>query len=253
MTEGLPGITIAGMKVAYGRSEPVVAGLDLEIAPGEFRALLGPSGCGKTTLLKALAGLLPVSGGSVDGVGRDDMGYVPQGNSCFPWLSVAENVAYGLWTRGVNRSERRRRALELLESVGLGDQGERYPAKLSEGMRQRVAVARAFALEPGLLLMDEPFSALDYQTKLRVQEELLALWRDHRSTVIYVTHDIDEALLLADRITVLTGRPAQERETFEVPFPRPRTHARIRKDSRYGALYGRCHELLESREHAALA
>ena len=240
------GVSVRALEVGYRAGDvPVVAGLDLEVASGEFHAILGPSGCGKTTLLKALAGLLRASGGTIRGIDRREVGWVPQGNSCFPWLTVEQNVGYGLWTRGKAKGERRDRALELLGRMGLGDQMRAYPATLSEGMRQRVAIARAFATGPSLLLMDEPFSALDYQTKGRLQEQLLELWRELGSTVLYVTHDIDEALLLADRISVLTTRPARVRETVAAPFERPRTQAAIRRHASYGALYERCQALLE--------
>lgn len=238
------GLSIRGLAVSYGGASGLRAleGLDLEVEPGSFHAILGPSGCGKSTLLKCLAGLVPPTAGSVQLPGDGSIAYVPQGNSCFPWLRAEENVAYGLKLRGVPRAERARRARALLETLGLSGFARTFPAKLSEGMRQRVAIARAFAVDAPLLLMDEPLSALDFQTKIAVQGELLALWQERRCTVLYVTHDIDEALALADRVTVLTGRPGRARETVAVPFARPRDYAGLRAETGYAALFQRLYQ-----------
>jgi NitT/TauT family transport system ATP-binding protein len=241
------GLQIRGLAVSYGGAGGTRAleALDLEVAAGSFHAILGPSGCGKSTLLKALAGVVETSSGSAEKPGDGSVAYVPQGNSCFPWLRAEENVAYGLRLRGVKRGERLRRARELLGSLGLGGFARTYPAQLSEGMRQRVAIARAFAVDAPLLLMDEPLSALDFQTKVAVQRELVGLWEERRSTVLYVTHDIDEALTLADRITVLTGRPGRARDTLELPFARPRDYASIREAAGYPALFRTLYNGLE--------
>ncbi len=221
-------------------------GCSLSVGAGEFRALLGPSGCGKSTLLKALAGLGPAPRGAFRLPGDGTFAYVPQGNSCFPWLRAEENVAYGMKVRGVARGERQQRARGLLDDLGLGAFARAFPAQLSEGMRQRVAIARAFAVDAPLLLMDEPLSALDFQTKVAVQGELVRLWERRGCTILYVTHDIDEALTLADRVSVLSARPGRVLETVDVPFPRPRSYADIREHAGYAALFRRLYGLLEA-------
>jgi NitT/TauT family transport system ATP-binding protein len=220
-----------------------VKSLSLTVAKGSFHAILGPSGCGKSTLLKMLAGLLPLGGGTVESTTRR-VSYVPQGDSCFPWMTAEDNVAFGLEAMGVAKGERLSRARSLLDDLGLGNSGKRYPHQLSEGMRQRVAIARGFAVDADLMLMDEPLSALDFQTKIRVQEELLQLWQRSQATVLYVTHDIDEALTLADSITVLSPRPATVLRTLEVPFGRPRSYRSVRQQAGYGALFAEIDELL---------
>ncbi|MDZ7728658.1 MAG: ABC transporter ATP-binding protein [Dehalococcoidia bacterium] len=239
-------LCIRGLDVRYGGARGVEAlnGLDLDVASGSFHAVLGPSGCGKSTLLRVLAGLLPKAGGSIEGAPAD-IAYVPQGDSCMPWLTAEDNVAFGLEARGMGKGERRTIARHLLHTLGLDGFARRYPGELSEGMRQRVAIARAFALDTGLLLMDEPLSALDFQTKVHVQDELLGLWEARQPTVLYVTHDIDEALALADRITVLSERPANARLTVEVPFERPRSYRHVRSQPGYAELFGRLLETLE--------
>jgi NitT/TauT family transport system ATP-binding protein len=240
-------LTIRGLTVDYGGAGGVRAleNLDLEVEPGSFHALLGPSGCGKSTLVKLLAGLLQQSAGEFSLPGDESVAYVPQGNSCFPWLRAEENVAYGLRLRGVSKQERLERSRALLGSLGLEQFARAFPAQLSEGMRQRVAIARAFAVESPLLLMDEPLSALDFQTKAGVQQELMELWAERHCTILYVTHDIDEALTLADRISVLSARPGRVSLTAEVPFPRPRHHATLREQACYGALFRKLYEALE--------
>jgi NitT/TauT family transport system ATP-binding protein len=194
---------------------------------GEFVCIVGPSGCGKSTLLKILAGLIePTCGRLRFGVGRNGDGprtaLVFQEHGLFPWMSVLDNVAFGLETRRVDKRERRAQALTFLEQVGLADFAVSYPHELSVGMRQRAAIARAMLVRPQLLLMDEPFSALDAQSRLVLQEELLRIWKLQGQTAIYVTHDIDEAILLGDRILVMSGRPGRIREDIRVPLDRPR-------------------------------
>ena len=194
--------------------------------PGEFICLVGPSGCGKSTLLRILADLLePTSGRVVFGDGttvRPTTALVFQEHGVFPWMTVRDNVAFGLEMQGVPRAERERRADALLRDVGLEGFAPSYPSVLSVGMRQRVGVARAFISDVQLLLMDEPFGALDALTKRMMQEELLRLWRLHRHTLVFVTHDVDEAVALADRIIVMTKRPATVHEQFVLPTDRPR-------------------------------
>lgn len=200
--------------------------LSLSVAAGELVAVVGPSGCGKTTLLRLVARLVAPSAGEIaiepaEG-GEARVALVFQEHGLFPWLTVLDNVAFGLEARGVGRAERRRRAGAFLDRIGLGAFGRHYPYQLSVGMRQRVAIARAFLLEPAVLLLDEPFGALDAQTTRLMHEELRALWREYRPAVIYVTHDIDDAVALADRVVVMSGRPGRILDT--IPLARNRGH-----------------------------
>jgi NitT/TauT family transport system ATP-binding protein len=211
------------------RRSDVVAlqNVSFEAHPGEFICLVGPSGCGKSTILRILAGLLePTSGKVVFGDGgtsvRPTTALVFQEHGVFPWMTVRENVAFGLEMHGVPRGEREARADAMLNDVGLAGFAASYPHELSVGMRQRVGVARAFISEVQLLLMDEPFGALDALTKRTMQEELLRLWRHHRHTLVFVTHDVDEAAALADRILVFSRRPATVLREFLLPPDRPR-------------------------------
>jgi NitT/TauT family transport system ATP-binding protein len=206
-----------------------IAALDdvtFEAEPGEFICLVGPSGCGKSTLLRILAGLLaPASGrvtfGSAGGA-QPSTALVFQENGVFPWMTVRDNVAFGLEMHGVRRDERERRADAMLNDVGLAGFAGNWPHELSVGMRQRVSVARAFISDVQLLLMDEPFGALDALTRRRMQDELLRLWRRHQHTLVFVTHDVDEAIALADRIIVMTNRPGRVLEEFVLPRDRER-------------------------------
>jgi ABC-type nitrate/sulfonate/bicarbonate transport system ATPase subunit len=210
--------------------EPVEAlkPIDLEIAAGEFVVLVGPSGCGKSTLLNMLAGFGEPSSGEalVGGVairGPDiDRGMVFQSYALFPWLTVIGNVEFGLERKGVHRSERRNLALDYLKMVGLRDFADRGINELSGGMKQRVAIARAFATEPSIIFMDEPFGALDALTRRFLQQELLQIWREHRKTIVFVTHSVPEAITLADRIAVMTARPGSIKSIISVNLPHPR-------------------------------
>ncbi len=202
-------------------------GVSFGVEKNEFVCLVGPSGCGKSTLLRVIAGLLePTEGEIVFSQPADDArlrtDLVFQDNGLFPWMSVLENVAFGLETQGIAKAEREERALSFIKKFGLGEFRQHFPHQISIGMRQRVATARAFLANPQILLMDEPFGALDAQTRVVLQEELLQLWRDHQNTVVYVTHDIEEAVLLADTIVVMTGHPGRVREVVHVALPRPR-------------------------------
>ncbi len=205
----------------------VLHDVSFHVEDQEFVCFLGPSGCGKTTLLKILAGLLRPDRGHVEFVGSSNgnplTAMVFQDHGLFPWMTVLQNVTFGLEMRGIRRRERERRALPLLQTAGLARFTHSYPHELSIGMKQRAGLIRAFATNPEVLLMDEPFASLDAQTKLILQDELLRILRDHPKPVIYVTHDIDEAILLGDRVLVMTGRPGQIREEFRVAFPRPRS------------------------------
>ncbi len=202
--------------------------MGFDIRAGEFICILGPSGCGKSTLLGALAGHLVPSEGqllvdnqSVNGP-APERGMVFQHHTLFPWRRVIDNVAFGLKMRGVNKEERHRQAKEILQLVGLHGFETRWPSQLSGGMQQRVEIARVLINRPRLLLMDEPFGALDAQCRMEMQQLLLGIWSRIRTTVIFVTHDIDEALFLADRILVMSPRPGRLIEDLKVTFPRPR-------------------------------
>jgi ABC-type nitrate/sulfonate/bicarbonate transport system, ATPase component len=214
--------------------------ISLEIEDKEFVCFLGPSGCGKTTLLRIIAGLDSATGGKAvidDHViaGPDPkMAMIFQEYSLYPWRNVIDNIAFGLEVRGIPKEERYSAASRYLELVGLNGFEKSYPYELSGGMRQRVAVARALSVEPEVLLMDEPFGALDAQTRNKLQKELLDIWGKTRKTIIFVTHSVDEAVFLADRIVVLTRRPGRVREVIPLDLPRPRDRtsaefARIRR------------------------
>lgn len=202
--------------------------LSLTVHDKEFLCIVGPSGCGKTTILRIVAGLDSATSGDVllDGQRitgtHPDIGMVFQEYSLFPWRTIRENVAFGLEMQGMGAEERRRQGRDYLQLVGLDEFADSYPFELSGGMRQRVAIARALATDPEVLLMDEPFGALDAQTRNRMQEELLGIWEESRKTVLFVTHSVDEAVYLGDRIVVLSPRPGRIRECVDVPFDRPR-------------------------------
>ncbi len=224
-----PGVAVDGLSKSYrqeGRRVPALAGLSLAIAAGEFVAVVGTSGCGKSTLLRILAGLetdyegrVAVDGVAVAGPGLD-RGVVFQEHRLFPWLTVEENVGFGLAAH--EPRERRRAVDEHLELVGLRGFERAFPHQLSGGMSQRVAIARALVNRPRVLLMDEPFGALDAFTRMGLQDELLRVWAAERTTVVLVTHDIDEAVFLADRVVVLSSRPGAIRAVVDVPLARPR-------------------------------
>ncbi|HEY7541034.1 MAG TPA: ABC transporter ATP-binding protein [Methylomirabilota bacterium] len=211
-----------------GRQVEAVRRFTLMTTPGEFVALLGPSGCGKTTVLNAVAGFVSPTLGHVAIDGQRvtapgaDRGMVFQQHSLFPWKTVLANVEFGLKMRGIGSIERTLQARRYLNLVGLADFERAYPGELSGGMQQRVGIARVLVNRPRVMLMDEPFGALDAQTRLTMQELLLAVWREVRTTVLFVTHDIDEAIFLADRVAVMTARPGRIRDLIPVKLPRPR-------------------------------
>ena len=202
--------------------------IDLSIGKGEFVCLLGPSGCGKSTLLNAVAGFSNPSAGTITVEGRTivapgpDRGMVFQEYALFPWMTVAQNVAFGLEIKGMKRAEINARVDELLVMLKLADFRDRFPKDLSGGMRQRVAIARVLALDPPVLLMDEPFGALDSLTRRSLQDELLRIWAQMKKTIIFVTHSIEESIYLADRIVVMTYRPGTIKADIDVNMPRPR-------------------------------
>jgi NitT/TauT family transport system ATP-binding protein len=224
-----------------GSALMAIENLNLTVRDKEFVCILGPSGCGKTTLLRMIAGLDTAGSGTIllDGEQitgpNPKVGIVFQEYSLFPWRNVLDNVAFGLEMRGIGRDERSRLAEQYLDLVGLTQFARSYPSELSGGMRQRVAVARALALDPVVLLMDEPFGALDAQTRNMLQHELLGIWEKTKKTVLFITHSVDEAVFLADRIVVLTPRPGRVCETIplELPRPRDRTSVEFAKFRRY--------------------
>ncbi|MFC4943810.1 ABC transporter ATP-binding protein [Pseudonocardia sp. GCM10023141] len=217
-------VTLTDLKIAFGGM--LAADIALDVPAGEIVVLLGPSGCGKSTILRALAGLLKPRSGTaeVDGIpveeSRSRCAMVFQEDALLPWRSARRNVEFALKLRGVPRGERRAEAEELLGQVGLRDFADHMPGQLSGGMRQRVQLARTLATRPRVLLMDEPFGALDAQTRSDMQRLLVSVWRQYRTTVLFVTHDVDEALLLGDRVVVLTPRPARVSRVIEIPEPR---------------------------------
>ncbi len=247
------GIVIKNVSATFGESDKAVHALgpvDLTVEAGEFVSLVGPSGAGKTTLLRILSGgCMPASGhvscGDRSGRGR---AVVFQEDRLLPWRSVLDNVAFALEIRGVNKRTRHAEAERCLELVGIADFKQRYPHELSGGMRQRANLARAFAIEPDVLLMDEPFAALDHQTREIMQFELLAIWERTRPTVLFVTHQIDEAVYLSDRLIVLSGRPGKIKADLPVELPRPRDLA-IKREPDFHALVDHVWSLLEGDLH----
>jgi NitT/TauT family transport system ATP-binding protein len=209
-----------------------LADIDMTVAPGRFVVLVGPSGCGKTSLLMMLAGLREHSAGTILCDGRpvtgpdpNRIGVVFQEANLFPWLTAADNVAFPLALRHVKPLERRRRALEMLRLVRLEEFAGRYPHELSGGMRQRVSIARGLVQDPPVLLMDEPFAALDEQTRMAMGDELLRIWSETRKTVVFVTHSLTEAVYLADEVLVMSARPGRIIDRIAVDLPRPRSYA----------------------------
>jgi NitT/TauT family transport system ATP-binding protein len=221
-----------------------VANVSLAIARGEFVSVVGPTGCGKSTLLNAGAGLLRPSSGQVRVFGEElrglnaRAGYMFQADALMPWLSALDNVAIGLVYRGTPRAVARDRAAEWLKRVGLGGHGARYPHELSGGMKKRVALAQMLILDPSILLMDEPFSALDVQTRQLMENELLELWSADRKSVLFITHDLEEAISLSDRVVVLSAGPSTHPiGEFVIDLPRPRDVAEIRLMPRFVELH----------------
>ncbi|MEU7811109.1 ABC transporter ATP-binding protein [Pseudonocardia sp. NPDC049154] len=249
-------IAVAGVEKRFDARKRVVHALgplDLEIGSGEFVCLVGPSGCGKSTLLRLLAGLARPSAGDVRIGVRDPerplTAMVFQDYSIYPWKTVRQNVEYPLLVNGLSKAERRARADQWLDRTGLAAFADSHPAQLSGGMKQRVSIARAFAMEPEILLMDEPFAALDAQMRFVLQDELLQLWQEHRRTVLFITHNLDEALLLGDRVAVMSARPGRVIADLEVPFARPRT-GEIRGSAEFAALEQQLWHLLRDEVEA---
>ena len=229
---------------APGQRYTAVEQVSMTIAPGEFVAVVGPTGCGKSTLLNVAAGLLLPSVGTIevfgeplDGINRR-AGYMFQSDALMPWRSALDNVTVGLEFAGVGREESRQRADEWLRRVGLGGFGDRYPHQLSGGMRKRVALAQTLIMDPDIILMDEPFSALDIQTRQLMENEVLELWAAKRKAVLFITHDLDEAIAMSDRVLVLSAGPGSHPiGNFPVPLARPRDVAEIRMTPAFVSLH----------------
>ena len=241
-------ITVEALDKSFKTANADVVAVDnvsFEVKQGEFVALLGPSGCGKSTILNMVAGLLPKTNGRIR-IDTDDVvtgevnrkvGYVFQRDTVFPWRTVEANIGYGLEIAGVGKAERAAKVARAIEVAGLSGFGKSFPRTLSGGMRQRVALMRTLIMAPEILLMDEPFGALDTHTKLEMHKTLLEIWERERQTVLFVTHDLGEALTLSSRIILLSARPGRLKEDFEVPFSRPRDAVSLRETDEFGRLY----------------
>ena len=242
MTQAV-GIAIEGVSKRFGAVQALVD-IDIRVKAGEFLALIGPSGCGKTTLLKCVAGLLPVDAGrivigkrTVTGPGGRETSLVFQDFALLPWATARENAEFGLLLRGAPAAERSEAARRALAKVGLaGSFEEAYPAQLSGGMQQRVGLARALAANPQVLLMDEPFASIDEQTRRLLQDDLLRMWSEERKTVVLVTHSMEEAIYLSDRVVVLSPRPGKVHRVFDVALPRPRETLDVRASGEFARL-----------------
>jgi NitT/TauT family transport system ATP-binding protein len=235
-------IAITRLRKLYGDGATALVALDdidLDVAPGEFVCIVGPSGCGKSTLLRILAGLDHQSSGAitVNATGwAVQNAMVFQDSGLFPWMNVEKNVGFGLLTRGVPAAQAAPRIEAALKLVGLSKFRNHYPHQLSGGMRQRGAIARAFVTDPAMLLMDEPFAALDAQNRAILQAELVRIWEETGKTVVYVTHSIEEALLLGDRTVVMTAQPGRIKQIIDVPFPHPRDLMALSATPEFGRL-----------------
>jgi NitT/TauT family transport system ATP-binding protein len=241
----LRGVTKVFPAGAGGQEVHALGPIDIEIKKGEFFAVVGPSGCGKSTLLELIAGLIAPTKGEIEFEGRaigqnvpDGVGVVFQEDACFSWLNVRENVEFGLRRKNLAPEEKARRAAAVIEMMGLSEFARSYPAQLSGGMRQRVCIARTIVAEPRLILLDEPFGALDQQTRLLMGDEMLRLWRQTGATVFLITHALDEAAMLADRIVVMSARPGKAIDFVETGWPRERDSRIVERDN-FGALTSR--------------
>lgn len=240
-----------------GGEVQALAGMDLEVADNEFVSIVGPSGCGKSTLMEIIGGLTEPTEGEVLTDGEringphPEVGLIFQEESAFPWRTVIENVEFGLQMHQVAKAERRGRARNLIELVGLKGFEDRYPGQLSGGMRQRVAIARTLVMNPGVLLMDEPFGALDEQTRLILGDELLRIWSQTQATVLFITHSIEEAALLSDRVVVMSARPGEIRKIVQVDLDRPRDSSVV-STPEFGKITGSIWEVLREESMKAL-
>jgi ABC-type nitrate/sulfonate/bicarbonate transport system ATPase subunit len=219
--------------------------VSLDIRHGEFVTVVGPSGCGKSTLIKLIAGLVGLSAGRIICQGEEvrglntKVGYVPQESKLFPWLTVEENVAFGLDSKPYSKQERKERVRHFIQLAGLAGFEKRYPSQLSGGMAKRASIVRALAYDPTVILMDEPFGPLDAQTRMILQDELLKIWEQKRQTIIFVTHDLVEAVALADRVIVMTHRPGRIRDVITVPMTRPRNIFEIHRQAGFDEAHAR--------------
>lgn len=237
-------ISVRNLNKFFHTNSGLVTALDnisLSIGNGEFFCIVGPSGCGKTTLLRILAGLDDHSSGNIfikkTHENRPINSMVFQEQSIFPWMTVIDNVSYGLRMRNIPKKERYEIAEHYIEMIGLSKFTHAYPSQLSGGMKQRVSVARAFANDPEILLMDEPFGALDEQNRILLQQELLRIWEESRKTTVFITHSIDEALCLGDRVMVMTANPGKVKTIINIDLPRPRNISDIRTSLQYNQLF----------------
>lgn len=240
-----PAVSLRDVNLAYQPTVPVLHDINFSVREGEFVAIVGPSGCGKSTLLKLIAGLLTPNSGEVRVRGKlvagtpPAIGFMFQHDALLPWASVAANIGVGLECANFPREARAARTEELLQLLGLGGFGEYYPHALSGGMRQRGALGRLLAYAPEIYLMDEPFGALDAQTKISMGRELLRLWSEQKRPVLFVTHDIEEAVSLSDRVVVMTGRPGTIKADYKVDLERPRDPREVRKSGQFHILVDR--------------
>jgi NitT/TauT family transport system ATP-binding protein len=235
-------------KVFHTPSQPnlgALSDIELNIRPGEFVTVVGPSGCGKSTLLKLIAGFSPPSAGRILFQGKEvrglntEVGYVPQESKLFPWLTVEENVGFGLDSNRFSRADRERQVSQFINLAGLTGFEKYYPAQLSGGMSKRASIVRALAYEPPVILMDEPFGPLDAQTRMVLQDELLKIWEQKRQTIVFVTHDLVEAVALADHVVVMTHRPGKIKDIIKVSMARPRNIFEIHRQEGFDEAYGR--------------
>ena len=235
-----PTLSVENLSVVFPGGVTAVENMSLQVSEGEFVAIVGPSGCGKSTLLKVVSGLLPAATGTVHvhgpRQGRPRIGFMFQRDTLLPWATVASNISVGCELSGLPKEKYQERIESLLELVRLQGYENNYPAALSGGMRQRVSLARLLAYEPDIYLMDEPFGALDYQTKIVMGRELLRIWEAGRRSIVFVTHDIEEAVALADRVIVMSPRPGRIVAEHASTFERPRDPRTLRGDPRFGAL-----------------
>jgi NitT/TauT family transport system ATP-binding protein len=247
----LSAVSIANLTIRFDARVLAVDNFSLEIEEGEFVSIVGPSGCGKTSLLNQLTGLLPPQDGSIKILGKapregnEDLAYMLARDCLMPWRTALGNALYGMQMRGVPRAVAEPRASELLVKVGLAGFENHWPKALSHGMRQRCALARTFALESPILLMDEPFGALDAQTKLVLEDLLLQLWQEHRRTVIFITHDLAEAVALSDRVVVMSARPGRIVAEVPIALERPRSIRALQRSAEFHDTYSHLWEQLE--------
>ncbi len=246
---GIPVIQVENVTKAFQTPDQgrmvALEDITLDIPYGEFVTVVGPSGCGKSTLLKLIAGLTPLSRGRILYQGTEvqglntKVGYVPQESKLFPWLTLEENVAFGLDSKHYSRQVREQQLGHFIGLAGLTGFEKYYPAQLSGGMSKRASIIRALAYDPAVILMDEPFGPLDAQTRMVLQDELLKIWEQKRQTIVFVTHDLVEAVALADRVVVMTHRPARIKDVIQVPMNRPRNIFEIHRQEGFDDAYGR--------------